>query len=56
MAGQPAKRDPKPAAKTKLPGLDRVDMSMPVGVPLGMWLEQHERLAEDVMPAFGIRN
>jgi hypothetical protein len=25
---------------------------MPVGVPLNLWLEQHERLAKDVMPAF----
>lgn len=36
----------------KYPGLERVNMSMPVGVPLNLWLEQHERLAKDVMPAF----
>jgi hypothetical protein len=27
-------------------------MSMPVGVPLSMWLDQHDRLAKEVMPAF----
>jgi alkanesulfonate monooxygenase SsuD/methylene tetrahydromethanopterin reductase-like flavin-dependent oxidoreductase (luciferase family) len=36
----------------KYPGLDRVNMSMPVGVPLSMWLDQHDRLAKEVMPAF----
>jgi len=36
----------------KYPGLERVNMSMPVGVPLNMWLDQHERLAKQVMPAF----
>ncbi|NJO21952.1 MAG: hypothetical protein HC868_02140 [Sphingomonadales bacterium] len=41
-------------AKTT-PGLDRVNMSMPVGVPLNMWLEQHERLTKEVMPAFKAR-
>ena len=41
------------AIEKKYPGLERVNMSMPVGVPLNMWLEQHERLAREVMPAFG---
>ena len=36
----------------KYPGLERVNMSMPVGVPLNMWLDQHERFAKEVMPAF----
>src|SRR5262249_7437889 len=36
----------------KYPGLERVNMSMPVGVPLNLWLEQHERLAKEVIPAF----
>ena len=36
----------------RYPGLDRVNMSMPVGTPLNLWLEQHERLAKEVMPAF----
>ncbi|MET0568799.1 MAG: LLM class flavin-dependent oxidoreductase [Hyphomicrobiaceae bacterium] len=40
------------AVEKQYPGLDRVNMSMPVGVPLNMWLEQHERLAKEVMPAF----
>lgn len=42
------------AIEKKYPGLDRVNMSMPVGVPLSLWLEQHERLAKEVMPAFNI--
>ncbi|MEZ5851882.1 MAG: LLM class flavin-dependent oxidoreductase [Hyphomicrobiaceae bacterium] len=44
------------ALEKRYPGLDRVNMSMPVGVPLNMWLEQHERFAKEVMPAFGIKN
>lgn len=40
------------AIEKKYPGLERVNMSMPLGVPLSMWLDQHERLAKEVMPAF----
>ena len=40
------------AVEKRYPGLDRVNMSMPVGMPLNLWLEQHERLAKEVMPAF----
>jgi alkanesulfonate monooxygenase SsuD/methylene tetrahydromethanopterin reductase-like flavin-dependent oxidoreductase (luciferase family) len=40
------------AIEKKYAGLDRVNMSMPLGVPLDLWLEQHERLAKEVMPAF----
>lgn len=40
------------AIEKKYPGLNRVNMSMPLGVPLNMWLEQHERFAKEVMPAF----
>ena len=40
------------AVEKKYPGLERVNMSMPVGTPLNLWLEQHERLAKEVMPAF----
>ena len=40
------------AIEKKYPGLDRVNMSMPVGTPLALWIEQHERLAREVMPAF----
>jgi hypothetical protein len=43
------------AVERKYPGLERVNMSMPVGVPLSLWLEQHERLAKEVMPAFNIK-
>ncbi len=34
------------------PGLDRVGMSQPVGVPQSVILEQLQRLSEEVMPAF----
>ena len=40
------------AIEKKYPGLQRVNLSMPVGVPLTLWLEQHDRLAREVMPAF----
>jgi alkanesulfonate monooxygenase SsuD/methylene tetrahydromethanopterin reductase-like flavin-dependent oxidoreductase (luciferase family) len=40
------------AVERKYPGLERVNMSMPVGTPLALWLEQHERFAREVMPAF----
>jgi hypothetical protein len=43
------------AIEKKYPGLERVNMSMPVGTPLSLWLEQHERLAKEVMPAFNIK-
>ena len=34
------------------PGLDRIGMSQPVGVPQSVILEQLQRLSEEVMPAF----
>ncbi|MBM3925415.1 MAG: LLM class flavin-dependent oxidoreductase [SAR202 cluster bacterium] len=34
------------------PGLDRVSMGLPVSSPQKMWMEQLERLAKEVMPAF----
>lgn len=40
------------AVEKRYPGLERVNMSMPLGVPLNLWLEQHERFAKEVMPAF----
>jgi alkanesulfonate monooxygenase SsuD/methylene tetrahydromethanopterin reductase-like flavin-dependent oxidoreductase (luciferase family) len=40
------------AVEKRYPGLERVNMSMPLGTPLNLWLEQHERLAKEVMPAF----
>ena len=36
----------------RLPGLERVSMSQPVGTPQSVILEQLEWFAEDVMPAF----
>ena len=39
----------------RLPGLDRVSMSHPVGTPQAVILEQLEWLSEDVMPHFAGR-
>jgi alkanesulfonate monooxygenase SsuD/methylene tetrahydromethanopterin reductase-like flavin-dependent oxidoreductase (luciferase family) len=35
------------------PGLSRVTVTLPLGTPLDVWLEQVERFAKEVMPAFG---
>jgi alkanesulfonate monooxygenase SsuD/methylene tetrahydromethanopterin reductase-like flavin-dependent oxidoreductase (luciferase family) len=35
------------------PGLARVTVTLPLGTPLSVWLEQVERFAREVMPAFG---
>jgi alkanesulfonate monooxygenase SsuD/methylene tetrahydromethanopterin reductase-like flavin-dependent oxidoreductase (luciferase family) len=35
------------------PGLSRVTVTLPLGTPLSVWLEQVERFAKEVMPAFG---
>src|ERR1700761_27936 len=35
------------------PGLARVTVTLPLGTPLSVWLEQVERFAKEVMPAFG---
>jgi alkanesulfonate monooxygenase SsuD/methylene tetrahydromethanopterin reductase-like flavin-dependent oxidoreductase (luciferase family) len=35
------------------PGLSRVTVTLPLGTPLPVWLEQVERFANEVMPAFG---
>ena len=40
------------AVETKFPGLDRVSCSLPLGTPLATALEQLERFAKEVMPAF----
>lgn len=40
------------AVEKRYPGLERVNMSMPVGTPLSVWLEQHDRLSKEVMPHF----
>ena len=34
------------------PGLARVTVTLPLGTPLSVWLEQVERFAKEVMPAF----
>jgi hypothetical protein len=34
------------------PGLSRVTVTLPLGTPLSVWLEQIERFANEVMPAF----
>jgi alkanesulfonate monooxygenase SsuD/methylene tetrahydromethanopterin reductase-like flavin-dependent oxidoreductase (luciferase family) len=40
------------AVEARYPGLDRVTCSMSIGVPLDVALEQLQRFAEEVMPAF----
>ena len=40
------------AAEKAYPGLDRVSCSLPLGTPLATALEQLERFAKEVMPAF----
>jgi len=41
------------AIEKRYPGLDRVSVSLSVGVPKSACLEQLERFATEVMPAFG---
>jgi hypothetical protein len=41
------------ALEAAYPGLTRVTVSLPLGTPLSVWLEQVERFATEVMPAFG---
>jgi alkanesulfonate monooxygenase SsuD/methylene tetrahydromethanopterin reductase-like flavin-dependent oxidoreductase (luciferase family) len=43
------------AVEARYPGLDRVTCSMSIGVPLNVALEQLQRFAEEVMPAFQAR-
>src|SRR4029079_12595788 len=40
------------AVEKRYPGLDRVICTMPLGTPLATTLEQVERFAKEVMPAF----
>ena len=42
------------AIEARYPGLDRVSVSLSVGVPKSLCLEQLERFATEVMPAFNI--
>ena len=39
----------------RYPGMDRINVSHPMGVPQSMILEQMQQFAEDVMPAFTSR-
>ena len=39
--------------ETAYPGLSRVTVTLPLGTPLDVWLEQIDRFAKEVMPAFG---
>jgi len=43
------------AIEQRYPGLDRVSVSLSVGVPKAVCLEQLQRFAEEVMPAFAAR-
>ena len=36
------------------PGLSRVTVTLPLGTPLSVWLDQVERFAKEVMPAFNV--
>jgi hypothetical protein len=40
------------AIEKRYPGLDRVSVSLSVGVPKSVCLEQLERFAKEIMPAF----
>ena len=40
------------ALEKKYPGLDRISVSLSVGVPEKVALEQLDRFAKEVMPAF----
>ena len=40
------------AIEQRYPGLDRISVSLSVGVPKALCLEQLERFATEVMPAF----
>ena len=40
------------AIEKRYPGLERVSVSLSVGVPKALCLEQLQRFAEEVMPAF----
>jgi hypothetical protein len=34
------------------PGLSRITVTLPLGTPLSLWLEQGDRFAQEVMSAF----
>lgn len=53
LAGTPADIiEQLKAVEARYPGLDRIGCAMPLGTPLPMALEQLERFAKEVIPAF----
>ena len=53
LAGTPADIiEQLKAVEKRYPGLDRVSCAMPLGTPLDVPLEQLDRFAKEVMPAF----
>jgi alkanesulfonate monooxygenase SsuD/methylene tetrahydromethanopterin reductase-like flavin-dependent oxidoreductase (luciferase family) len=53
LAGTPADIiEQLKAVEKRYPGLERISCSMPLGTPLDVTLEQLERFANEVMPAF----
>ena len=53
LAGTPADIiEQLKAVEKRYPGLERVSCSMPLGTPLAVTLEQLDRFANEVMPAF----
>jgi len=53
LAGTPADIiEQLKAVEARYPGLDRISCAMPLGTPLPMALEQLERFAKEVIPAF----
>ena len=53
LAGTPADIiEQLKAVEKRYPGLERISCSMPLGTPLAVTLEQLERFATEVMPAF----
>ena len=53
LAGTPADIiEQLKAVEKRYPGLERVICTMPLGTPLSVTLEQIERFASEVMPAF----
>src|SRR5262249_28120842 len=53
LAGTPADIiEQLKAVEKRYPGLERISCSLPLGTPLAVALEQLERFAKEVMPAF----
>ena len=53
LAGTPADIiEQLKAVEKRYPGLERISCAMPLGTPLAVTLEQLDRFANEVMPAF----